>query len=112
MVAVTSLYLVNPRRMRKRGLRYVCVCVPGENKLLRSLTQVIRSAYSIYKTNARFKTCDFAKNARVESYDDKYLSRRSLASSPGRFIFQLLNARGRGKKRPGIHCTGSSAHAH
>ena len=35
----------------------VCVCLSGENKLLRSLTPVICSAYSIYMTNSRFKTC-------------------------------------------------------
>ena len=35
----------------------VCVCLSGENKLLCSLTPVINSAYSIYMTNARFKTC-------------------------------------------------------
>ena len=38
-------------------------------------------------------------------------SQHTIASSPGRF-FQLLNVRGRGKKRPGIHCTGGSAHVH
>ena len=53
------------------------VCLSGENKLLRSLMPVINSGYSIYMTNSRFKRVDFAKNARVESYDDKYLSRRS-----------------------------------
>ena len=30
---------------------------------------------------------------------------------PRPFFFQLLNVRGRGKKRPGIHCTGDSARA-
>ena len=40
----------------------VCVCLSRENKLLRSLTPVICSAYSIIlllHVNARFKTCGF-----------------------------------------------------
>ena len=37
----------------------VCVCLSGENKLLRSLMPVINSGYSIYMTNSRFKTCGF-----------------------------------------------------
>ena len=63
------MYIINPRRMRERGYSsWVCVyilsvclsvCLSGENKLLRSLTLVINSAYSIYMTSARFKTCGF-----------------------------------------------------
>ena len=37
----------------------VSVCLSGENKLLRSLTPVVCSGYSIYMTNSRFKTCGF-----------------------------------------------------
>ena len=61
------------------GSMCVClsVCLSGENKLLRLLTPPICSAYSIYKTNAKFKRVDFVKNARVETYDDKYVSRQS-----------------------------------
>ena len=34
-----------------------------------------------------------------------------VASSPGRF-FPIIEREGEGGKRPGIHCTGGSAHAH
>ena len=49
-------YCLNPRCMRERELQQLglSVCLSGENKLLRSLTPVICSAYSIYMTNARF----------------------------------------------------------
>ena len=58
----------------------VCVCLSGQDKLLCLLTPAGCGAYCLCMTNAiGLKRVDFAKNARVESYDDKYLSRRSYA---------------------------------
>ena len=54
--------MINPRRAhalaRVTVVGSVClsVCLSPENKLLRSLTPVINSGYSIYMTNSRFKT--------------------------------------------------------
>ena len=51
--------------MRERVTVVGSVCLSGENKLLRSLTPIIGSAYSIHNmTNARF---NFTKNVRVEN---------------------------------------------
>ena len=49
---------------------WVCVCLSGQDKLLRLLTPAGYGSYRLYMANARL---DFAKNVRIESYDDKYL---------------------------------------
>ena len=58
--------IINPRRMRERGYESMnfelyssCVCLSGQNKLLRLLTSAGDGAYRLYMTNARFETCRF-----------------------------------------------------
>ena len=81
--------------MRERGVItvvgsvcvYACVCLSVRGKLGSTFAYASHLyTYSIYMTNARFKRVDFAKIARVESYDDKYLSRRSYRPS----LWQLV----------------------
>ena len=62
--------------MRERGFVCLSVC-PGKISFYVCLRQlfVVPTVYIWQMLD--LKRVDFAKNARVESYDDKYISRRS-----------------------------------
>ena len=79
-----NYYMINPRRMRERGLQCVSVCVsvclcvcPGKISFYVRSHQPVMVPTVCIRQILGLKRVDFTKNARVESYGDKYLSRRS-----------------------------------
>ena len=61
-------------------------------------------------SQGKFTTSSGEKNAEIGKFNH-HSAYPGLASSPGRFFFPIIEREGEGKKRPGIYCTGGSAHA-